>query len=179
VTFACLCNSFLEDYKLEFLECIQFTTIKEAKDLLAGIIAAEAKREGVPLSELEFKMLYFSETDWTLPDMAAVSAEFDRDCDANEYEQKIARLVQKIEARNLAQNPAEEEAWDEALLTLSEGDHYLSVMITTVREAHTVRHAFIPTLDPPTVRPPHDRLMLWVTAFAVVIGLFALFGIYA
>ena len=157
---------------------IEFTTIKEAKDFLAGIIAAEAKRDGAPLSELEHKMLYYSETDWTLPDMAAVSAEFDRDCDANEYEQKIARLVQKIETRNLAQNPVEEEAWDQALLILSEGDHYLTVLITTAREAHTVRYAFIPTLDPPIVRPPHDRLMLWVTAFAIVIGLFAWLRIY-
>ena len=81
---------------IQFTTTKEVTTTKEAKDLLAGIIAAEAKREGVPLSELEHKMLYFSESDWTLPDMAAVSAEFDRDCDANEYEQKIARLVQKI-----------------------------------------------------------------------------------
>ena len=157
---------------------IVFKTIKEAKDFLAGSIAAEAKRAGVPLSEVERKMLYFSETDWTLPDMATVNAEFDLDCDENEYEQKIAGLVQKIKARNHAQNPVEEESWDEALLMLSEGDHYLSVLITTARELHTVRHAFIPTLDTPAVRPPRDRLMLWGTAFAVVIGLFALIGIY-
>ncbi len=157
---------------------IALRTIKEAKDFLAGSIAAEAKREGVPLSEVERKMLYFSETDWTLPDMAAVSAEFDRDYDQDEYEQKIARLVQEIETRNHAQNPTDEEAWDEALLMLSEGDHYLSVLTTTERAVPTVRHAFIPTLDTPTVRPPHDRLMLWVTAFAVVIGLFALIGLY-
>jgi hypothetical protein len=76
---------------------------------------------------------------------AAVNAEFDLDCDWSEFEQKIAGLVQTIKARNHAQNPVEEEAWDEALLMLSEGDHYRSVLITTARELHTVLHAFPPT----------------------------------
>jgi len=67
----------------------QFWTAKQAKDYLAGEIAAEVTREGVSLSEMERKMLYFSETDWTLPDMAQVSAEFDRDYDQDEYERKI------------------------------------------------------------------------------------------
>jgi negative regulator of replication initiation len=89
----------------------EFRTIREAKDFLAQRIACEAQNEGMPLSEVERKMLYFSETDWTLPDMAEVSAAFDRDCDENEYEQKIAGLVRKIEARNDSENPDEEEAW--------------------------------------------------------------------
>jgi hypothetical protein len=156
----------------------EFKTIKEAKDFLAAKIAAEAEREGVPLTEVERKMLYFSETDWTLPDMAAASAEFDRDYDENEYELKIAKLARKIEARNHADNPAEEAAWDDALLKLSEGDNYLTVLIRMVREPPVVKHGFIPTLDQPTERPPHDRLRLWVTAFAVVFAGFALMGLY-
>lgn len=139
---------------------MEFKTIKQEKDFLADRIAAEAERGGAPLSEVERKMLYFSETDWTLPDMATVSAEFDRDYDENEFEQKIATLVRSIEARNHAEN-AEEEAWDAAALKLSEGDHYLTVLITMVREAPTVRHGFIPTYNAPAVRPPHDRLKLW------------------
>ena len=158
---------------------MRFRTIKEAKDFLASGIAAEAKSEGVPFSEVERKMLYFSETDWTLPDMAAVSAEFDRDYEENEYEQKIAGLVQQIEERNHGENSAEEEAWDEASLMLSEGDHNLSVLIAMAHEGHTVRHAFIPTLDVPAVRPLHDRLRLWVTALAVALTIFALMGLYA
>jgi hypothetical protein len=157
---------------------IVFKTIKEAKDFLADSIATEAMHEGTPLSEIERKMLYFSETDWTLPDITALNAEFDRDCNENEYQQKIARLVQRIRARNHAQNPVEEEAWDEALLMLSEGHHYLSVLITKERKSHTVRHLFIPTLETPTVRPPHDRLALWVTSFAAFVGLLALIGLY-
>lgn len=81
---------------------MKFSTIKEAKDYLAGKIAAEAEREGAPLSEIERKMLYFSETDWTLPDMSSVSADFDREYDQDEYEQKIAGLARKVEERNRA-----------------------------------------------------------------------------
>jgi hypothetical protein len=68
---------------------IRFGTAKDAKGFLAERIAAQAKREDNPLSEVERKMLYFSETDWTLPDMPAVSAEFDRDCDEDIYERRM------------------------------------------------------------------------------------------
>jgi hypothetical protein len=162
-------------------ETIRFGTIKDAKDFLAERIALQAKREGEPLSEVERKMLYFSETGWTLPDMQAVSAEFDRDCDEDEYEQKIAGLVRKIDTRNHAENPVEEAAWDDAVLKLSEGDHYLSVLINMAAEseAATVGHGFIPTLDAPAVRPRHDRLKLWVTASAAAFGIFVIMGLYA
>ena len=56
-----------------------FSTIRAAKEYLAGKIAEQAEREGSPLTEVERKMLYFSETDWTLPDMLKVSEEFEGD----------------------------------------------------------------------------------------------------
>ncbi len=118
-------------------------------------------------------MLYFSETDWTLPDMAEVSAAFDRDYDQNEYEHKIAVLIRNISADNQGHNPEEEEAWDNAVLKLTEGDHYLSVLTALNAGAYPTRSGFIPTLDRPAVRPPHDRLKLWLTAFGIVFGTFA------
>lgn len=121
---------------------------------------------------MERKILYFSETGWTLPDIQRVAAVFDRDYDGNEYEQKIANLVRRKEARNRSENSAEQEAWDEALLRLSEGDHYLTVLASTPREVTEVGHGFIPTLNAPAVTPPHDRLKLWISAFAVLISIF-------
>ena len=106
-----------------------FRTAKEAKDYIAERIAAEAARESVPLSEVERKMLYWSETDWTLPDMKQVGAEFERDYDDTAYEQKITRLVANLTADHHHQNEAEEEKWDAAVYKLSEGDHYLSVLV--------------------------------------------------
>ena len=61
-----------------------FRTQREAKEYLAERIVSEAVREGVPLSEIERKMLYFSETDWTLPNILEINAEFERDYDQNE-----------------------------------------------------------------------------------------------
>ena len=71
----------------------RFATDREALDFLADRIAAEAKRENISLSDLERKILYFSETSWTLPEMTSVSASFDQNYDQDEYERKIASLI--------------------------------------------------------------------------------------
>jgi hypothetical protein len=75
-----------------------FASAREAKEFLVEKIVDEAEREGVPLSEVERKMLYFSETGWTLPDIWEVNAAFDRDYDAAAYEDKIAGLIQAFES---------------------------------------------------------------------------------
>ena len=62
-------------------------------------IVAEAQREGVSLSEIERKMLYFSETDWTLPDIDKVSEAFEREYDNDEYEKKITSLINNARTR--------------------------------------------------------------------------------
>jgi len=107
----------------------RFGTIREAKDYLAGRIAAEAERERSPLSEVERKMLYFSETGWTLPDMLAVNAEFERDYDEATYERKIARLASNIQAHDAVEDEQQQDAWDQAVLKLSRGDHYVTGLI--------------------------------------------------
>jgi hypothetical protein len=40
----------------------RFATTRDAMEFLVSRIVTEAQREGVPLSETERKMLYFSET---------------------------------------------------------------------------------------------------------------------
>jgi len=152
----------------------QFRTVKQAKDYLAGRIADEAAREGISLSETERKILYFSETDWTLPDMAQVSAEFDRDYDQNEYEQKIGGLVRAITLRDHSQDQVATEAWNEAVVKLSEGDNYLSVLVRIPEASVGGLHGFLPAWNTSQVRPPRDRLKLWVTAFVIVFGIFGL-----
>jgi len=119
----------------------RFGTVREAKDYLAGRITKEAEREGAQLMEVERKMLYFTETGWTLPDMKEVSVEFDRDYDQEEYERKIAGFVNKIQANDEAQNEHEQEAWDRAVEKLSHGDHYLLVLIDAVKpQGNLSRH---------------------------------------
>ena len=159
----------------------EFNTIQEAKDYLAGKIAEQAKREGVPLTEVERKMLYFTETGWTLPDMMAVGAEFDRDYDRDAYERKIAGLVHGIQARQDADTEKERETWYQAVLKLCEGDHYLLVLIDCASSAGSSVPSrwgrlalWFPALDGQAQRSVGDlkRLILVSLAFSVVILLF-------
>jgi hypothetical protein len=50
-----------------------FHSGREAKEFLISELVAEAQDENVPLSEVERKMLYFTESGWTLPDIMTVS----------------------------------------------------------------------------------------------------------
>jgi len=106
-----------------------FRTIREAKEYLASRIVEEAQRDGVPLTDVERKMLYFTETGWTLPDMKKVSSEFDRDYDQSEYEQKIGELVARIQSGLTDKGQQEQKTWALALEKLSQGDHYLLVLV--------------------------------------------------
>jgi hypothetical protein len=113
----------------------RFRSIREAKEYLASLIAQEAERNGTRLTEVERKMLYFSESGWTLPDMKKVSAEFDRDYDQDQYEEKIASVVRRIQTVLLNENAQDLASWNEALEKLSDGDHYLLVLADAAKPA--------------------------------------------
>jgi len=66
----------------------RFRTIREAKEYLAGAITEEAERNAAPLTEVERKMLYFTETGWTPPDMKEISSVFDRDYGQSKYDKR-------------------------------------------------------------------------------------------
>ena len=152
-------------------------TEREAKEYLIGRIVAAAKREGVTLSETERQMLYFSESGWTLPGMLAVNEQFESNYDENEYEQKIAGLVRNIQEFDEANGGSEQETWDDAVIKLSKGDHYLLALIDGARSPTLAGNGFIPTFQANVPRPPHDRLKLWLTAFAIVFASFAFLGL--
>ena len=73
-----------------------FHSGRQAKQFLISEIIAEAQRENVALSDVERKMLYFTETGWTLPDIMNVNEDFDREYNQDEYERKIANLLASI-----------------------------------------------------------------------------------
>ena len=54
---------------------------QEAKEYLIAQIVEEAQRENVELSELERKMLYFTESQETLPDILEVNDQFEQEYD--------------------------------------------------------------------------------------------------
>ena len=129
-----------------------FHSGREAKEFLISRIVAEAQRENVPLSEVERKMLYFTESGWTLPDMTTVSEEFDREYDQNKYEKKIARLISKADGHTRKESHEEYDSWWAAIRFLRKEDHYILVMIRIAG-----------------LRPAGDQLKLFGTALAVVI----------
>jgi hypothetical protein len=100
-----------------------------AKQFLISKILQEAESSHVQLSEVERKMLYFTEIHPSLPDIREVNAEFERDYDADKYENKIAQLLSNARARDTARSPGQEHAWNEALDALRKEDHYILVMV--------------------------------------------------
>lgn len=146
-----------------------FASIREALEYAVGRIAAEAEREGVPLSEVECKMLYFTETSWTLPGIMEVNKEFDRLYDQNEYEAKIAGLIRNFVQRALAENEEEFADWANAIDKISEEDYYLLVMVGVAADSEKPRWRWLPSRsNSGAPREPGDRLRLWITAIVVV-----------
>jgi hypothetical protein len=101
---------------------------QRAKEFLIAQVVEEAERENVPLSEVERKMLYFTETEETLPDIHEVNAQFDAEYDGTEYEKKIAGLLRNAFRREGKESVEGERQWKHAVSDLRKEDHYILVM---------------------------------------------------
>jgi hypothetical protein len=100
-----------------------------AKQFFISRVIEEAKVEQIALSEVEKKMLYFTEVHPSLPDIYDVNAEFERDYDSDEYEAKIAALLKNARDRDRKSSPSREQDWKGALTALKKEDHYILVMV--------------------------------------------------
>ena len=107
----------------------------EAKEFLVSRIVDEARRRHVGLSELERKMLYFSENYPTLPDMMEVSNQFEAEYDDEKYEKKIKKLSRRAFVRDQEESPGNIPLWREAISLLKKEDHYILVMLDVPRSA--------------------------------------------
>ena len=139
-----------------------FANARDAKEFLITKIVGEAQREGIPLSDVERKMLYFSETDWTLPDMAETNDAFEQDYDQSRYEQKIGELARNFCAEAHKTNRDDLDSWKEAVRTLSSEDHYILALMRGEKASTDSRLV--------------DRLKL--IALALLITLLLMAGIY-
>lgn len=119
---------------------------REAKVFLASRIAEEADREGIPLTEIERKMLYFSETGWTLPDMSEVKFTFDRDYDRGLFESRIRRLIRRARSRLMDRDREEYEKWKWAIEELRDQDHYVLALIAAAPPTGEVTRLVITAL---------------------------------
>jgi hypothetical protein len=103
----------------------RLTSPQEAKEFRVAQIVLQAERDGVSLTEVERRMLYFSETDWTLPDIAEVNEEFGRDYDQDEYEKKIGRVIGDALKQARHEGKQSSDNSSDAIRILRKGDHYL------------------------------------------------------
>ena len=130
-----------------------------AKQFLISKVVEQSEFEHVALSDVEKKMLHFTELHPTLPDIYEVSAEFERSCDSDEYEAKIAGLLRKARDRDRARSAVEAQHWKEAIDALKAEDHYILVMV----------HRALPEYRNTIV--PNHRVRDYMIYIAVGIGL--------
>jgi len=83
----------------------RFATSREAKEFLISKIIDQAQRDGIALSDIEQKILYWSETDWTLPEIDEVNTAFERDYDQKRYERKSFRSFGGYDPGNAERTP--------------------------------------------------------------------------
>src|SRR6266481_1882425 len=98
---------------------------KQAKDFLVDQAVKQAALEGVPLADVEKRMMYFTEGDAASCDNPVeLNDEFEAQYETKEYETKISRLLRHAYKRLKEENPERRRNWDQAIGTLGKGDHY-------------------------------------------------------
>jgi hypothetical protein len=130
---------------------------KQAKDFLSQQAADQAALDNTPFSDIERRMMYFTESDpESCHDPLALNDEFEAQCDIAEYEAKLSHLLQRAYERLKTEDPSRKETWDEAIHELRKGDHYLLV--------------FWHAKSPPE-RPKGDSFKLLGAALLIVAGI--------
>lgn len=104
------------------------TRPKQAKDFLVQQASEQAALEGVQLSDLEKRMMYFTESDSSCEDPAALNEEFEAVYDTDEYETKVSELLHHAYERLKKEDPGKVRNWDQSIQTLRKGDHYILVL---------------------------------------------------
>jgi len=67
--------------------------VRAAKDFLVEQTTQQASLERVPLSDLEKRMMYFTESSDATEDPVKLNEEFKSQCNSDEYEKKVSLLL--------------------------------------------------------------------------------------
>jgi hypothetical protein len=135
--------------------------VREAKDFLVQETAKQAELDSVALSELEKRMMYFTESGYVPEDPIALNEEFEAQYDTDEYEAKIAKLLRHAYQRARKENEETRRRFDGAIKSLRRGDHYLLVMWDALGGVRSASLSSRPTL------------------IGLLVGAFVLAGFYA
>ena len=146
----------------------------EAKDFLVQQAAEQAALENVPLSDLEKRMMYFTETDECPEDPIALNDAFEAEYDTDEYEARVSKLMHHAYLRIKKENSEAFHRWKEAMCELSKGDHYLLVLCDDGAPRRPLLEG-----SPPVSLKSFGVVILWaVLLIAALFGLPAIFGGY-
>ena len=108
---------------------------KQAKNFLVEQAVEQAALEGVPLADVEKRMMYFTESDpASCSNPIELNDEFEAQYETKEYETKVSRLLHHASTR-LKEEPERARNWDQAVRALRKGDHYLLVMVDQSSES--------------------------------------------
>ena len=103
--------------------------VNEAKDVLANEIVRQASLEGSSVSDLERRMLYFTESGDCPEDPIELNDQFEAEYDTQDYENKIAGLAKRAYKRLKKEDPVGARRWDDAARELKKGDHYILIVV--------------------------------------------------
>jgi hypothetical protein len=108
---------------------IVFTSQEQAKRFFVDKIVDQAKIDGAALSDAEREMLSFSESDPEFGVHQALVEKLGTDISDEDYETKVAGLLERSWKRDVKADSKTADFCREAFRVLSQGDHYLLVMI--------------------------------------------------
>lgn len=110
----------------------------EAKQFFISKIVEQAKRGNQPLTQLEERMLWFTECGSDAkPEYLNACAEFDEQYDSSAYEKKISSLLRAAYDHDIKAAPREQHkevkrTYLAARDALNKEDHYLSIMVKNI-----------------------------------------------
>ena len=118
--------------------------VVQAKDFLVQEVTHQAALEHVPFSDLEKKLMYFSEMDIaSCSDPAALQYEFRAHHDVKAYEGKVSTLLHHSYDRLKREERQKIGVWNQAIRVLGDGDHYLLVLWDLIPpEEHSTRDVY-------------------------------------
>jgi len=120
-----------------------FVTQTEAKRFFVERVLAQARVENMRLSPAEQAMLSWSESDPAFAPDPALVERLAAEISDEDYESKVAGLLERSYQRVLKSDGAARDRYREAYSVLTQGDHYLLVMIRRALGRH-VRPSWAP-----------------------------------
>lgn len=108
---------------------MMITTQTEAKRFFVEKIVAQARTEGVSLSEAEREMLSWSESDPDIEIDPTLPGRLVAEMSDEAYEKKVVGLLARSFSNDIRASPPAEDEWKHASRVLHQGDHYILVML--------------------------------------------------